>query len=88
MRKARGYPTDQFTAQIAEQAELDARAKLAEIKATALDAFEKLVLNAKLEACATAIVTTGISQKSTRLSNEMATQDVADALIQIFEGVH
>lgn len=67
-------------AQVAEQAELDARAKLAEIKATALEAVEKLVLNAKLEACATAIVTTGISQKSTRLSNEMATQDVADAL--------
>ena len=67
-------------AQVAEQAELDARAKLAEIKATALEAVEKLVLNAKLQACAAAIVTTGISQKSTRLSNEMATQDVADAL--------
>ena len=66
--------------QVAEQVELDARAKLAEIKAWALEAVEKLVLNAKLEACATAIVTTGISQKSTRLSNEMATQDVADAL--------
>ncbi len=67
-------------AQVAEQAELDARTKLAEIKATALEAVEKLALNAKLEACATAIVTTSISQKSTRLSNEMATQDVAYAL--------
>lgn len=65
---------------LAEQAELDARSKLAEIKATALDAVAKLALNAKLQACANSIATTGISRKSTDLSKDMATQEVVNAL--------
>lgn len=65
---------------VAEQAELDARQKLSEIKATALEAIEKFSLCAKLRNCINATVTTGISRKSTDLSNDMATQEVADAL--------
>lgn len=67
-------------AMVAEQAELDARHKLSEIKATVLEAIGKFALCAKLQACVNATVTTGISQKSTRLSKDMATQEVVDAL--------
>jgi hypothetical protein len=67
-------------AMVAEQAELDARHKLAEIKATALEAIGKFALCAKLQACVNATGTTGISRKSTDLSKDMATQEVADAL--------
>lgn len=63
-----------------QQAELDARVKLAEIKTTAEEALEKLVHNAKLKACIDGISVTGISRKSTDLSEKMATQDVVDAL--------
>jgi energy-coupling factor transporter ATP-binding protein EcfA2 len=65
---------------VIQQAELDARAKLAEIKSSVLEALEKLVHNAKLKACADGIVVTGISRKSTDLSEKMATQEVVDAL--------
>ena len=65
---------------VAEQAELDARKKLSEIKATALEAIEKFALCAKLQACVNATLTTGISRKSTDLSNDMATEEVANAL--------
>ena len=63
-----------------EQAELDARAKLAEIKATAAEALDKLIHNARLQACIDGISVTGISRKSTDLSEKMATQEVVDAL--------
>lgn len=65
---------------LTEQAELDARSKLAEIKESALDAVAKLALNAKLQACVSSISTTRISRKSTDLSEDMATQEVASAL--------
>lgn len=63
-----------------QQAELDARVKLGEVKATVLDALEKLVHNSKLKACIDGISVTGISRKSTDLSKDMATQEVVDAL--------
>jgi len=65
---------------VAEQSELDARRKLSEIKATALDVINKFALCAKLQACFNGTATTGISRKSTDLSKDMATQEVADAL--------
>ncbi len=65
---------------VLQQAELDARVKLSEIKSSVLEALEKLVHNAKLKACADGIVVTGISRKSTDLSEKMATQEVVDAL--------
>jgi energy-coupling factor transporter ATP-binding protein EcfA2 len=67
-------------AMVAEQAELDARRRLAEIKFTVLDAITKLAFTKKLQACINSITTTGISRKSTDLSKDMATQEVADAL--------
>lgn len=66
---------------VAEHAELDARAKLFDLKAVAMDTIEKLVLVGKLESCATkAGSTTGISKQSTTLSNSIATQEVVAAL--------
>jgi len=65
---------------VAEQAELEARSKLSDIKATALDVIAKLALNEKLQACANGISTTGISRKSTDLSNDMATPEVVSSL--------
>lgn len=62
------------------QVELDARVRLAEIKATVVEALNKLVHNAKLKACIDGISVTGISRKSTDLSEKMATQEVVDAL--------
>jgi hypothetical protein len=72
--------TNAKASMVAEQAELDARQKLSEIKATALEAIGKFGLCARLRNCLNATVTTGISRKSTDLSNDMATQEVADAL--------
>jgi len=63
-----------------QQAELDARAKLAEIKAIAVEALDKLLHNARLKACIDGISVTGISRKSTDLSEKMATQEVVDVL--------
>jgi hypothetical protein len=63
-----------------QQAELDARVKLAEIKATSIEALDKFVHNAKLNACIDSISVTGISRKSTDLSEKMATQEVVDVL--------
>lgn len=63
-----------------QQAQLDARVKLSEIKSAVLEALDRLVHNAKLKACADAIVVTGISRKSTDLSEKMASQEVVDAL--------
>lgn len=67
-------------AMVLEQAELDARRRLAEIKSLVLDAVAKFALCGKLKACADSISTTGMSRKSTELSKTMATQEVADAL--------
>lgn len=66
---------------VAERAELDARFKLFDLKAVALDTIEKLVLVGKLETCANkAGSTTAISKQSTILSNSIATQEVVAAL--------
>lgn len=66
---------------VAEHAELDARSKLFDLKAVALDTIEKLILVGKLETCASkAGSTTGISRQSTTLSNSIATQEVVAAL--------
>lgn len=63
-----------------EQAELDARSKLADLKETALHAVSMLSLNAKLQACVNAISTAGISAKATALTKGLATQDVLNVL--------
>jgi hypothetical protein len=65
---------------VVEQAELDARRRLCELKAAALDAIDKRVHCSKLQACIDSIVTAGISRKSTALSNTMATEEVVAAL--------
>ena len=63
-----------------QQAELNARLKLSEIKSSVLEALAKLHHNAKLKACVDGIIVTGISRKSTYLSEKVATQEVVDAL--------
>ncbi|QAY84087.1 AAA family ATPase [Pseudomonas arsenicoxydans] len=65
---------------VVEQAELDARRRLCELKAAALEAVDKRVHCSKLQTCIDSIVTTGISRKSTALSNTMATEEVVTAL--------
>ncbi len=68
---------------IAAHAELDARRRLAEMLPAVLDAIRKAALTEKLRACASAAgATTGISKKSTELSNSMATEAVVGALNQ------
>jgi energy-coupling factor transporter ATP-binding protein EcfA2 len=63
-----------------QQADLEARVKLADIKAIVLDALARFIHNAKLKTCADGIIVTGISRKSTDLSEKMATKNVLDAL--------
>ncbi len=65
---------------VSEKTELDARLRLSDLKAAALDAVTKFVLKNKLLACHKAGSATAISRKSTELSKTMATQEVADAL--------
>lgn len=65
---------------VLQQDELNARVKLSETKDSVLEAVTKLAHNAKLKACADSISVTGISRKSTDLSEKMATQEVVDAL--------
>jgi hypothetical protein len=66
---------------VAEQAELDARIRLSELMEAALDVIQKQILIQKLDTCSTkASATTGISKKSTELSNSVATQEVVAAL--------
>jgi AAA domain len=63
-----------------EKTELDARQMLFDLKDAVLDAITKFVLKEKLIACHAATGATGISRKSTELSNTMATKEVADIL--------
>ncbi|MCU4120993.1 AAA family ATPase [Variovorax sp. N23] len=65
---------------VAEQLELDARRRLAEVKAAVLEAIAKHELGSKLQACANGMETRGISRKSTDLSRTTANQELADAL--------
>jgi len=68
------------SALVVEQAELDARRRLAEFKTLALETIDKFVLTQKLQACINDTGTTAISRQSTELSRTMATQEVADEL--------
>lgn len=65
---------------VAEQAELDACSKLAALKGTALEAIAKLTLNSKLQTCVNEISTAAMSRKSTSLSENLATDNVVNAL--------
>lgn len=65
---------------VTERNELDARRRLGEVKAAALDAMAKHDFCTKLQKCIDGMVTTGISRKSTELSRTMASQELADAL--------
>lgn len=67
-------------AMASERAELDARRRLAEVKAAVLEAITKHELCRKLQACIDATETRGISRKSTDLSRTTASQELADAL--------
>ncbi|HGO6126438.1 AAA family ATPase [Burkholderia cepacia] len=67
-------------AMVAERAELDARRRLAEVKAAVLEAMTKHELCHKLQACIDGMETRGISRKSTELSRTTASQELADAL--------
>lgn len=67
-------------AMISERAELDARRRLAEVKAAVLEAMTKHELCRKLQACIDSMETRGISRKSTELSRTTASQELADAL--------
>lgn len=63
-----------------EKLELEARKRLGEVKAAVLDAIAKHELSHKLQACIVGMDTRGISRKSTELSRDMASQELADAL--------
>ncbi|CAJ3616710.1 SMC domain-containing protein [Burkholderia pseudomallei] len=63
-----------------ELSELRARQQLSDLKTAALEAIDKFLLTDRLGKCAAATATTSISRKSTDLTNNMATQEVADAL--------
>ncbi len=67
-------------AMVSEQAELNARRRLAEVKAAVLDTITKHELCRKLQACIDGTETRGISRKSTDLSRTTASQELADAL--------
>lgn len=67
-------------AMTAEQAELDARNKLFNIKAAVLEAIEKHQYCQKLQKCIDGMDTARISRKSTHLSQTIASQELADAL--------
>jgi energy-coupling factor transporter ATP-binding protein EcfA2 len=62
-------------------AELAGRRQLSDLKAAALVAVDKFLLADKLGQCAAATATASISRKSTELTNTMATQEVANALM-------
>lgn len=67
-------------AMAAERAELDARRRLAEVKAAVLETMTKHELCRKLQVCIDRMETRGISRKSTDLSRTTASQELADAL--------
>lgn len=67
-------------AMILERLELDARRRLAEVKAAVLEAIEKHEICRKLQVCIDGMDTRAISRKSTDLSRTTASQELADAL--------
>lgn len=68
------------TAMQVELEELKARVQLSELKTAAFDALEKYAHAERLAKCVTATSTAGISRKSTELTGNMATKEVAEAL--------
>lgn len=71
--RARAAMTQEF-------AELDARRRLATVKAAVLENIAKHELSGKLQRCIDALDTRAISRKATELSKSAANQDLADAL--------
>lgn len=67
-------------AMVAERTELDARRRLAEVKAAVLEAMSKHDYCRRLQVCIDSMETRGISRKSTELSRTTASQELADAL--------
>ena len=67
-------------AMVKEQTELDGRQRLFGVLDAVLEGIDRLGMQQKLKSCIDQTGTTGISRKSTDLSKEMATQEVADAL--------
>ena len=67
-------------AMVKEQTELDGRQRLFGVLDAVLEGIDRLGMQKKLKSCIDQTGTTGISRKSTDLSKEMATQEVADAL--------
>lgn len=68
------------TAMQVELAELKARAQLSELKTAVFDALERYLHAERLAKCVAATSTAGISRKSTELTGNMATKEVAEAL--------
>ena len=67
-------------AMAAECLELDARRRIGDVKAAVLEAMGKHGYSRKLQACMDGMDTRGITRKSTELSRNMASQELADAL--------
>lgn len=67
-------------AMMLEQAELDARNKLFEVKEVVLEAIKKHQYCQKIQKCIESMDTARISRKSTHLSQTIASQELADAL--------
>lgn len=65
---------------MAERSELEDRRLLGELKEAAIRAIERHAHQKKLLACLADVATAGITRKSTELTNNMATQILADAL--------
>ncbi|HEY4294801.1 AAA family ATPase [Luteibacter sp.] len=70
---------------VAERAELEDRRLLGELKEAAIRAIERHAHQKKLVACLADVATAGITRKSTELTNNMATQILADALNEELE---
>lgn len=67
-------------AMVAEQAELDSRNKLFNIKAAVIEAIQKYQYCQMLQKCINNMDTMRISRKSTHLSQTIASQELADTL--------
>lgn len=64
----------------AERAELEDRRLLGELKESAIRAIERHAHQGKLRACLADVATLGITRKSTELTNDMATELLANTL--------
>jgi energy-coupling factor transporter ATP-binding protein EcfA2 len=71
----------------AEFNELDARLKLAKVKASVMKAISNLSLEAKLTKCVKAVKTNAISKKATELAAAVVSQELAEALNNEFKAL-